>query len=604
MSNVPVAKVPLKVAEPLPPRAKALPRAKPLSATDAAAVDRCDSRIRAKLNPAPADDDFSLFQAGDPAPEPSPLLGIGVALALDAACAPRGVSADAGVKTNPSRRTLIGGAHGLVAMFTCVAQMVMQEAPAWGLSMVVHTVTLVTMAMITVPDPVPYKAQHLVVMPPEEEKVEDIREAPTLPDSLTEDSEPQVNVVTAEAEEAPQKENVSLGMGEDQQSAMPINETSQTILDAVKSDLLTVMGGKGDEISGRPMAGDIEKVEMEGGSKPSEDAVAGGLRWLAAHQCPDGGWSFDIARCPSCHGQCRDSGRLGGARNAATGLALLPFLGSNHTHKDKKYGATVGAGLGFLISRMSPSSRGGALNEPGTGNMYSHGIAAIAICEAYAMTKDPKLAAPARAAINFICTAQDPKGGGWRYQPHDPGDTSVVGWQLMALKSGYMAGLTIPSGTTRKASLFLDSVQHDGGAMYGYVTTAKTSDATVAIGLLSRMYLGWRKDNPALRRGVQWVSKRGPSAGNMYYNYYATQVMRHWEGEEWKTWNRRMRDQLISTQAKQGHEDGSWFTSGGDRGAALGGRLYCTAMATMILEIYYRYLPIYRLQSIEQDFPD
>ena len=146
-------------------------------------------------------------------------------------------------------------------------------------------------------------------------------------------------------------------------------------------------------------------------------------------------------------------------------------------------------------------------------------------------------------------------------------------------------------------------MQSDGGADYGYHDARARGEATTAIGLLCRMYLGWKKDNPALQRGVQLLSRRGPSAGNMYYNYYATQVMRHWEGEEWKNWNRQMRDQLIHAQAKQGHEEGSWFTGSGDNGAGPGGRLYCTAMATMILEVYYRHMPIYRAQSVDRISP-
>ena len=160
---------------------------------------------------------------------------------------------------------------------------------------------------------------------------------------------------------------------------------------------------------------------------------------------PDGGWSFDLALCPSCHGQCRDSGKMAEARNAATGLALLPFLGSGQTHKDsKRYKATINNGLTFLVNRMQVGPQGGALNEPG-GNMYSHGIATIAICEAYAMTNDRKLLLPAKAALNFVASSQDPKGGGWRYQPREKGDTSVLGWELMALKSGLMADLAYPA---------------------------------------------------------------------------------------------------------------------------------------------------------------
>jgi hypothetical protein len=344
----------------------------------------------------------------------------------------------------------------------------------------------------------------------------------------------------------------------------------------------------------------VQEVEREGGTEASEKCVASALKWLANHQMPDGGWSFDLSLCPSCHAQCRDSGKLAEARNAATGLALLPFLGSGQTHKaSKKYKATINNGLMFLVNRMHR----GALNEPG-GNMYSHGIATIAICEAYAMTNDKNLLLPARAALNFVARSQDPKGGGWRYQPREQGDTSVLGWQLMAMKSGQMAGLSVPRGASKKASLFLDSVQSDGGALYGYQAPDTGSDATAAIGLLSRMYLGWKRDNPVLQRGVHWLSKRGPSAGNMYYDYYATQVMRHWEGEEWKIWNQQMREQLTRSQAKQGHEEGSWFIGSGDVGAVPGGRLYCTAMATMILEVYYRQMPIYRIQSVEQDFPD
>ena len=93
-------------------------------------------------------------------------------------------------------------------------------------------------------------------------------------------------------------------------------------------------------------------------------------------------------------------------------------------------------------------------------------------------------------------------------------------------------------------------------------------------------------------RGIGFLEKWGPSQNNMYYNYYATQVLYHWQGPEWQSWNARMRDYLISTQAAKGHEAGSWHfpDSYGDRG----GRLYNTALAIMTLEVYYRYMPLYR----------
>jgi hypothetical protein len=149
---------------------------------------------------------------------------------------------------------------------------------------------------------------------------------------------------------------------------------------------------------------------------------------------------------------------------------------------------------------------------------------------------------------------------------------------------------------------FLDSVQSDSGSKYGY-TNPGAGQATTAIGLLSRMYLGWKKDNAALQRGVQYLSATGPSKTNMYYNYYATQVMRHNEGEDWTKWNKVMRDWLVESQEKGGHMKGSWFMKGGDHGAETGGRLYCTSMATMILEVYYRHMPIYAKAASEDEFP-
>ena len=107
---------------------------------------------------------------------------------------------------------------------------------------------------------------------------------------------------------------------------------------------------------------------------------------------------------------------------------------------------------------------------------------------------------------------------------------------------------------------------------------------------------------PQQGRGVEWVGQQGPSQTDMYYNYYATQVMRHFGGRLWKQWDAAMKPQLINSQATSGHERGSWHVrhSHSERG----GRLYCTAMAAMILEVYCRHLPIYGRQSIEEGFPE
>jgi len=367
-------------------------------------------------------------------------------------------------------------------------------------------------------------------------------------------------------------------------------------------DLITNSGGRGGKGGGGPLGGRGDGYNKRKGT-PEGDAVALALRWLAAHQFPDGGWSFDHTMSPLCQNQCRD--RDIGNKNArigATGMALLPFLGAGQTHMKGDYQKTVRGGLYFLISNMKLDATGGSLRDEG-GNMYSHGIASIVLCEAFAMSNDKALRIPAQQSINFICYAQDPVGGGWRYQPRERGDTSVVGWQIMALKSGHMAYLIIPPETVQRVSAYFDAVQYESGSRYGYTDPNGGSKATTAIGLLCRMYLGWSKDHPALERGAEWLANTGPSKGDMYYNYYATQVMRHHGGDNWEKWDEVMKPQLVNSQAKEGHETGSWITDD-PHGKKAGGRLYCTSMAAMVLEVYYRHLPLYKTQSVEEEFPE
>jgi hypothetical protein len=182
----------------------------------------------------------------------------------------------------------------------------------------------------------------------------------------------------------------------------------------------------------------------------------------------DGSWSFDHRTGP-CQGRCSDAGTLSDCRTGATAMALLPFLGAGQTHQQGEYKQVVERGLYYLTNAMRVRHEGGMqtgnLAQTG-GNMYAHGLAAITLCEAYAMTHDRKLMNPAQLSLNHIMFAQDPIGGGWRYVPRQPGDTSVVGWQLMALKSGHMAYLAVDPKTIQLATKFLDRTSADEGGIF------------------------------------------------------------------------------------------------------------------------------------------
>lgn len=343
-----------------------------------------------------------------------------------------------------------------------------------------------------------------------------------------------------------------------------------------------------------------------GGSPQSEAAIALALQWLVEHQVADGGWTF--AHDEVCLGKCGNPGRFASSRNGATGLALLPFLGSGETHTTGQYKEVIDRGLTFLIEHQylsSGSNPMGAWHEQG-GTMYSHCLATIAMCEAYAMTSDSRLRDPAQRGLDYLVQTQDPRGGGWRYAPHQPGDTSVVGWAVMALKSGKIGGLTVPNQTLARIEQFLDSVSSAGGGKYGYLNQKPMHDGgatTTSIGVLCRMYQGLPKDNRGITRGVSFISSAGPRLNNLYYSYYATQVMRHVGGSHWEPWNHEMRDSLVQSQLTAGHASGSWMPNPfPEMGGMMGGRLYSTCLATMILEVYYRHMPLYTDQSIDDDF--
>ncbi len=345
-----------------------------------------------------------------------------------------------------------------------------------------------------------------------------------------------------------------------------------------------------NDFTGRDAAARGKLLGQQGGNPASERAVKLGLQWLANHQMPDGGWSFN-------HGP--DSpGALAECRTGATGLALLAFLGAGHTHRAAgEYKKTVERGQKFLIEKIKYSSEGGDLRGKVVANegMYAHAIATLALCEGFAMSRDSKLRNPAQRAIDFIVAAQD-KAGGWRYKPHEPGDTTVSGWQIMALKSAKAGQLKVPDDTIRKAMAFLDSVQFEDGAKYRYVPGGDTTPAVTAIGVLCRMYLGWTPETEALQKGVGTLSALGPDANNLYFNYYATQALHHWGGEPWARWNSVLRERLVKSQIDEGDAAGSWNPTG-DHGGGAGGRLYQTSLSVMTLEVYYRYLPMYQRQT-------
>lgn len=356
-------------------------------------------------------------------------------------------------------------------------------------------------------------------------------------------------------------------------------------------------GGAGEGFGGRGSGSRQAMLASGGGTAGSEEAVRGATSWLARHQAPDGGWGCleytKQCKDPSCSAHAHKSGA--DYPMAATAFGLLPFFAAGQTHETKgPYQAVIRKGLLWMATHQDQKT-----GRLGSGSMYEHGLATIAICEAYGLSKDQKLKNSAMAAVAFIVDAQNDSSGGWHYTANPPtvGDTSVVGWQLMGLKSAQMAGLPVPQATLTKSKKFLASVaKGKSGGLFSYMPESGPSPAMSAVGLLCNQYAGMKRTDPAMIEGMNYVMGNLNGAKNdSYFLYYATQVMHNLPGPEWDTWNRNARRHLISTQIKEGCAAGSWAPIGHSAGPIMS-----TSIHALTLEVYYRYLPLYQLDNKKQ----
>jgi hypothetical protein len=353
------------------------------------------------------------------------------------------------------------------------------------------------------------------------------------------------------------------------------------------------------------------RAQRIGASAASELAVERALDWLSRHQDDDGRWDAGIARyedgtpvkgdddftahCPpgeKCLGECA----YWEADTALTGLALLTFLGAGYTHADGRYATVVGKGLDFLVAQQKRD--GDLRGRSQVVGMYCHAMATLAMCEAFALTGDDHLRDPVERAIAFLVRGRARDGMAWRYAPGAPvGDTSILGWVVMGLKSAKEVGIPIPGepAVRRGTLLWLEKVatgQSKGLARYQpweSVTPTMTAEAWVC-----RQFLGVGGPGSASSEAAEFLLRNESDRGktNVYYWYYATLALYQHGGEPWTKWNAQIRDKIVGLQAISGHQTGSWEPDSSVYGAK-GGRIYCTTLAALSLEVYYRYLRLY-----------
>jgi hypothetical protein len=516
-------------------------------------------------------------------------------------------------------------------------RLVNRHLPAWVVSGLVH-LGIIGLAFLIFGFRSPEQRQPEKILaatvesPPTEETkdltIEDIgfdQHEAAIPDIERETDKTSVGVVTDDPVGVPDaKSNDSNAL-----AAVGLPSADLTTPGAVgdTGSAVTGTGGAGGlanaEFAGRSGGTKSRLLKEGGGNSESEVAVAMGLRWLANQQKPAGYWEFDPT----------DPKMKTKDWATSTGLALLPFLAAGQTHKSGgPYAKVLSEGVTWLKNDLNLST--GRFNHGSPQYMYGHAIATMALCEAYGMTKDQVLQPYAQSAINYIVRAQGADGS-WGYQSGATGDTSIVGWQIQALRAAQLTkNITVPDASVKKAVDFLNKVSSGGSNKphYGYTApNGRAGTALTAVGLLCRYYVdGWGPNNAGLAEGtvglfgnpkidaVNTVTRtdrtRAPrlkeqvkankAVPEMYYYYYATQVVHFYGGPEWQEWNEGpkdatgkrlggMRDWLVAVQNKDGVLRGSWNSDPGTIGSHCG-RVGTTCLCLLTLEVYYRHLPLYK----------
>ena len=364
-------------------------------------------------------------------------------------------------------------------------------------------------------------------------------------------------------------------------NASPTGGMDAALVNAMKGMAGGIPATMGGRMGGASRA---QAMAMNGGKKESEDAVLRGLRWLVKNQNKDGSWSP-------------------GAKGAMTGFALLSFLGHGETPASAEFGPTIQKALQWIIDNGAKFdgrlSMQPVFNKPG---VYEHAIATYALGEYYTMTRDERVMDLLKRAVGYIVDGQSPDGGWvYGYTKEGPGDTSVSGWQIQALKAAHLTGLSI-SGVDEaldKAMLDLKRVQGPTGG-FGYRGPQDRYSLT-GVGVLCT-YFWKQKKEKSVMDGIDFImaqtDKNFPveyqgEKADLYAWYYNTQACLMVGGAAWTKWNKLFQDEIVKAQAP----DGSWppmksITNGAYQTAPVGpGLFYRTNLCILMLEVYYRYMP-------------
>jgi hypothetical protein len=334
----------------------------------------------------------------------------------------------------------------------------------------------------------------------------------------------------------------------------------------------------------------MKRLLESGGTKECEDAVVKSLTWLQLQQNADGSWGSS-------------------KKISMTGLVLLAYLGHCETPQSTQFGETVLNGMLFLIDQGMKNDGYFTPSRQGNHWVYEHAIAVYALAESYAFTSEmsmdiPNLREVVEKGTDIILAGQH-SSGGWDYNYDKTGkrggDTSIVGWQVQALKAAQNAGYGKKFGaedvlmrSVNAAQDYIVTKQNDDGVI-GY--TSKPGNVQYGLqGVGALCFQMFGKEGKPVRNALK-IAQDTPldynaDTANLYGWYYTTQAMFFKGGSYWDKWNEKWRDEILKNQGS----DGAWKVEGstGHKSTLVAGadaQIYRNALCTLMLEVYYRFLP-------------
>lgn len=328
--------------------------------------------------------------------------------------------------------------------------------------------------------------------------------------------------------------------------------------------LIACLGCVGGVVSGKEASGGATPGSLD---RKADIAIKKGLKYLASVQNEEGTWGRE--------------NRIG-----ITALALIAFMIDGHFPGEEPYGQCMDRGLDALLRENKLGMNG----FMGT-NMYSHGLATLALSELWGQTdRDNEIRDALRAAVDVILRAQS-EAGGWRYDPvPSDADVSVTAMQLLALASARQAGILVPNTTINRAIRFVQMCREETSGGFSYMAgRGDPGVARSAAAVFSLMMCG-EHDSHYVKDGIAYLMENTSQSDRFrffcYAHYYFALVMYVSGEENHKRWHPVAQKTFLAVQA----DDGSFTRGGqGEKDAA-----YRTAMAVIVLGIPKGFVPAYQ----------